>query len=151
MKKTSVGFSLVELMIVIAIIGIIAGIAYPSYNNHLLKGRRAEAQVALLDLLQQQERYMTQRNTYIAFSTASSGVTTPTVPFKSFSGDNLSSSKYLLSAESCPATGGGSLAINECVRVVATPRQADPQAGALRITSTGTKDCTGTQPEVCWK
>ena len=151
MKKTCNGFSLIELMVVIAIIGIIAGIAYPSYNNSILKGRRAEAQVALLDLLQQQERYMTQRNTYIKFDTASSGVTTPTVPFKSFSGANIKDAYYLLSASLCPATGGGTLPINECVRVLATPVKADAEAGTLGITSTGTKDCTGTNTAVCWK
>lgn len=151
MKQKYAGFSLVELMIVLAIIGIVAGIAYPSYNNSVLKGRRAEAQVALLDLLQQQERYMTQRNTYIAFTTASNGTTTPSVPFKAFSGDNLDKAKYLLSAENCPATGGGTIAIGECVRLIATPRQNDPEVGSLRITSTGIRDCTGTKPEVCWK
>ena len=126
--------------------------AYPSYNNSILKGRRAEAQVALTELLQQQERYMTQRNTYLAFTTASGGVTNPTTaPFKAFSGANISDANYLLSAEQCPATGGGSLAITECVRVLATPIRSDTEAGTLRMTSSGTKDCTGTKPDVCWK
>ncbi len=153
-KKIELGFSLIELMVVVAILGIVAAIAYPSYNSYILKGNRAEAQTALIDLLQQQERYFTQRNTYIEFKTSSSGVTTPTVPFKAFSGDNIDNAKYLLSAEKCPATGGGELDIQECVRLLATPRplERDPEGGILRITSTGFKDCDkASKPGICWK
>ena len=152
MKKKCNGFSLIELMVVIAIIGIIAGIAYPSYNNSILKGRRAEAQVALMELLQQQERYMTQRNSYLCFPVKCDGATPPTVlPFKLFSGVNADDSYYLLSSEECPTTSGGTLPINECVRVLATPIKADAEAGTLSVTSSGTKDCTGNKPAVCWK
>lgn len=146
------GFTLIELMVVVAIIGIIAAIAYPAYTNSVLNGRRAEGQAALIELIQQQERYMTQRNTYLAFTTNSAGVTTPAdVPFKTFSGNNWQDRAYTLSAEACPATGGGTLALNECIRAVATPRVADAAANVLRLTSTNTKDCTGTTPAVCWR
>jgi type IV pilus assembly protein PilE len=149
MKKTvQFGFSLIELMVVVAILGIIAAIAYPSYNNSVLKGRRAEAQVALLDLLQQQERYMTQRNTYLVFATDNAGKKTPSdAPFKEFSGDSASAAHYFLSAQACD----GGLPVTECIRLTATPRKEDKETGTLRITSTGTKDCTGTKPEMCWK
>ncbi len=141
MKKTkNHGFTLIELMIVVAIIGILASIAYPSYHDSVLKGRRAEARTAIAELMQQQERYMTQNNTYLAFENGEN------VPFKKFSGPSLENSSYLMSAEKCDAGE-----VNECIRVVATPVQEDLAAGALTMTSTGKKDCTGKTRSVCWK
>ncbi len=166
------GFTLIEVMIVVAIVGILAAIAYPSYRDSVLKGRRAQARTALMELLQQQERYMTQNNCYLGFTTSATGVSTASapspaadcggvtatsVPFKNFAGDSLASASYLLSANACPTgTGTGTQRIAECVQVVATPvaSRPDPQVNALRITSTGTKDCTGTasttSPKLCW-
>lgn len=151
LKKKSYGFSLIEIMIVVAIIGILASVAYPSYMSSILKGRRAEGKAALLDLMQQQERFMTQTNSYCAFSNTSSGTVTAvsgctTVPFKTFSGDSLAKSAYYLSAEAC--TGS---TIKECVRLSATPLKTDDVVNILRLSSTGTKECTGTgSPSQCW-
>jgi type IV pilus assembly protein PilE len=58
------GFTLIELMIAVAVIGILAAIAYPSYTQHVLKSRRAEAKAALLDLAARQERYFSINNRY---------------------------------------------------------------------------------------
>lgn len=143
------GFSLIEMMIVVAIIGIMASIAYPAYTNSILKGKRAEGRAALAELLQQQERFMTQTNSYCAFSntggTTTGGTNCTTVPFKTFSGDSLAKSAYYLSAAACPSS-----TIAECVRVAAEPIRSDPEAGTLQILSTGTKTCTGTNTAVCW-
>ena len=165
--KHSTGFTLIELMIVVAIIGILAAVAYPAYTDSVLKGRRAQGRAAVAQLLQQQERYITQQNCYLGFTTNSStGAATPTspgsacggataasVPFKTFSGDSLANSHYILSADACPA-GAGTLSIGDCVRVVATPVKADPRVGALQMTTTGAKSCTGTSastdPKLCW-
>ena len=51
------GFTLIELMIVLAIVGILAAIAYPSYTEHIRKGRRADAMAALAAVQQAQERW----------------------------------------------------------------------------------------------
>jgi type IV pilus assembly protein PilE len=144
--RKSTGFTLVELMIVVAIIAILASVAIPSYQSSILRGKRAEARTALTELLLQQERYMTQNNTYLAFSN-SSGTTTPaTVPFKTFSGDSAAKTSYFLSAAACT-----SLTIKECVVLTAAPLQSDPEAGSLQLSSSGTKTCTGSNTAVCWK
>ncbi len=167
MKKTiQSGFTLIELMIVVAIVAILASVAYPAYTDSIVKGKRAEGRAALTELMQQQERYLTQNNCYLAFTTAANGtatavgpspttacggVTATTVPFKLYSGDSLAKASYTLSAGVCDATVG-TLSIADCVRVIATPVVTDAKAGTLRMTSTGIKDCTGgTTPSVCWK
>lgn len=144
------GFTLIEMMITVAIIGILAAIALPSYNSAVLKGRRAQARTDLVALLQQQERYITQQNTYLSF-TNSNGTTSPaSVPFKTFSGDSPASGHYWLSADACSNT----INIKDCVTVIATPKSADAEVGTLSINSTGEKACTGTASssnfKLCW-
>lgn len=154
-KRLDSGFTLIELMIVVAIIAILASIAYPAYTSSILKGRRAEGRTALTELMQQQERFMTQTNSYCAFSNAG-GTTTvdagcTTVPFKTFSGDNATNATYYLSADACPPSTTTTSAMKECVRVSAVPTRSDPEAGTLQILSTGTKTCVGgTNTSVCW-
>lgn len=58
------GFTMVELIIVIAIIGILVGIAYPSYMDSVRKSRRSDAMVSLLTLAGLQERFYIQKSTY---------------------------------------------------------------------------------------
>lgn len=59
------GFTLVELMIVVAIVGILAAVAYPSYQESIARSRRADAKAVLMENAQFMERYFTQNNTYL--------------------------------------------------------------------------------------
>ena len=115
------GFTLIELLIVIAIVGIITAVAYPSYQSSVTKTRRAEGQSALLDVMNAEERYYTENNTY---------TTTIADVNKSTSSEN---GHYVISAAAC-STG-----IDVCVVLTATPQGVQSSDGALTYNSQGIK------------
>lgn len=144
--KHAKGFTLIELMIVVAIVSVLAAIAYPNYRQYVLKGRRAEGRAALIALLQAQERYYTQYGKYYVPDAGAN-------PFKAYSGDNAGTSAYTLTSDRC----ADDLTESECVQLTAAPTHSDdPNVGSLIISSVGpTRTCTGTyknsDPSLCWK
>jgi len=62
--KRQIGFTLIELMIVVTIVGIIAAIAYPSYQNQVRKARRSEAQQLLLGASNREEQFILDQRQY---------------------------------------------------------------------------------------
>lgn len=134
------GFTLIELMITVAIVAILSAVAYPSYMDSVRKGRRAEARTALSEVMQQQERHMTQNGRYVDFAN-----TTAHAQFKNYAGDNFSGASSTISAGKC-----GTLELTECVRLTAVPRQTDP-IGDLWMQSNGERGCTDATKGQCWK
>jgi type IV pilus assembly protein PilE len=63
--KTRNGFTLVELLIVVAVIGVLAAIAYPSYTAYVIRGKLAEATSALSDGRIKMEQYFQDNRTYV--------------------------------------------------------------------------------------
>lgn len=65
LKLAQKGFTLIEVMIVVAIIGILAAIAVPSYQEYILRARAAEATGALADMRIRMEQYFQDNRTYV--------------------------------------------------------------------------------------
>ncbi|REL26007.1 type IV pilin protein [Thalassotalea euphylliae] len=70
MKQTKLGFTLIEVMIVVAIVGILAAVAYPSYTQYVAKANRSEAQQVLLNLANLMEQHHLDHRTYPSDLTA---------------------------------------------------------------------------------
>lgn len=64
------GFTLIELMITVAVIGILAAVAYPSYRQHVVKANRSAAQAQMLDIANRQQQFLLANRSYVAHDSA---------------------------------------------------------------------------------
>jgi type IV pilus assembly protein PilE len=132
--KEPQGFTLIELMIVVAIVAILAAVAVPSYQAYVESGRRAEGKAFALDIASRQERFWTQNSTYADTLTGTCG-TCLNMPAAT------SENGYYSGA----TTGGNTFTIT------VTPTPADSKCGALTLTNTGVRGSgSGTAAE-CWR
>lgn len=129
------GFSLLELLIVMAIIAILIAVAYPVYTSYLTTGRRNQAEVALLYLASQLEEFYSLENTYQGATLDGLGVNTYT--------DDHS---YQLMIQSLTVAS---------YTIVALPlnqqAKADSECGVLSLNELGEKTISGTaNSSACW-
>ncbi len=128
-KARHSGFTLIELMIVVVIIGILASIAYPSYLDYVERARRSDAQGALLGLANAMERHHTVNNSYLGAGAPNTGA--PSI-FPDEVPRDGTTKYYDLTITVATAT---------TYTVRATPRAGSAQAGdgKMELTSTGIK------------
>lgn len=77
MQSKASGFTLIELMIVVAVVAILAAVAFPSYQQHIRKSRRAEAQSFMLAVAGRQQQFLVDTRSYAA-TVAEVGIAVPT-------------------------------------------------------------------------
>ena len=127
MSKKARGFTLIEVMIAVAIVGILAAIALPSFQAHLRKGRRADTQAFMMDLANRQQQYLLDARSYAldANFVTTLGATTPTTV----------ATYYTLTVTPAAATAPPTFTVH------ATPFAGGPQAvdGELTVDNVGVK------------
>ena len=144
MKKTlktrQRGFTLMELMITVAVIGILSAIAYPAYQDYVRKSRRVDAKNALLDMASRQERFYSVNNKY-ALTAAELGYSA--LPYDIASGGGTT---YSLSVAS---TDGGK---TWTATAAPTGAQAKDVCSSFTLTDQGTRanTSTGAGRSDCW-
>ena len=151
-RDGAAGFTLIELMVVVVVLAVLVAVAYPSYQDHIRKAKRAEAKAALLKTAQVLERWYSDRSTY---GTTPAPPATPPwttidlAPLYAlglgatvYSGENAADNKssYTITASSpagCP--------VDACFLITATPNApfVDPVCGTFTLTSTGQRASAG--------
>lgn len=133
------GFTLLETLLVLTLVGILASLAYPSYARHLQRGERQTIQTALQEQLLQQEQYRAQHQHYAAFEAGAPG----DLPFRADTGRG--DARYLLGARACKNDSGEDLPLSECIDAFAEPASTTAPSPASRtafaINSYGQRSC----------
>jgi type IV pilus assembly protein PilE len=132
-RRRQRGFTLIELMIVVVIIGILAGIAYPSYQQYVIRGKRSEAQAQMMAIANLQQQYLLANRSYAT---------------KAQLGYSLSTSvtqNYTDTIQRCPGDTGCPASAVPSFTITFTPTSSSSQAsdGILTLNSEGVKSPPG--------
>lgn len=138
------GFSLIELLVVLVIVGMLAGVAWPSFREAVQRSRRADATSALTEIMQAQERWRSNQPQY-------SGTLSDLIGTRTTSRDghyalgvtNASRSEYTATATVVSSRPQASDTRCQVMRVVVT-------GGNITYNSGASSEATNAQPDPCW-
>ncbi|NMG14650.1 Minor pilin, type IV [Aromatoleum bremense] len=130
--RAAEGFTLIELMIVVAVVGILAAIAYPSYQEFVRKARRADGKEALVRVQIEQEKWRTNNTTYTSNLVDDLGLD-----------DESAEKHYTLAISGTSGTG-------YTVTATAVGAQADDTDCATIVLKEGVAESEKRTPAVCW-
>ena len=130
------GFTLGELMVTVVVIAILTSIGYAAYTEQIAKSRRAAARALVMDVMQHEERFFTENNSYTTDLTAMGY------------GATLKTDR---NTHSISLAAGPSGAIATSVAVTATALVTDAKCTALTLASNNAQSGTGSQSAVCWQ
>lgn len=153
-RRAAAGFTLIELMIVVAIVAILASIALPSYTSYIARARRADARTQLLQVAQFMQRFYAANDSYL--QDRASNAVLGQVPANLLHSPADTTALYDLAIPSANLTAsaftlqmvpvsGGKMANDECGTFTLS------STGQRGVTVGGTAYTTGTLRDKCWK
>ena len=132
------GFTLIEVMIVVAIVAILVAVAYPSYQSYIIRANRSAAQTFMLEVASRQERFLLDARSYAA-SIAALGLSAPSTV----------SANYTITSAPIAGPPPG---YNVTAVPIGNQLAKDTLCGTLTINATGTKTASGSGGVAqCWK
>jgi type IV pilus assembly protein PilE len=144
--KTARGFTLMEVMVTVAIIGILAAIAIPAYTSYIQRANRVDARKQLLEAAAFLQRCFSQNNDYRC---APAGLATMTAPFDQ-APDAPAVAKYIISVQ---PGGGGIGSTSYELRAAPTGVMSNDECGIFTLNSAGVRDIIATSGRTatdCW-
>jgi type IV pilus assembly protein PilE len=137
------GFTLIELVVAMVVVGILAAIAIPSYTNYMRKARRTDAKVALLGLAALEERYFSTSNTYSA-TPADLGFPGTTWP------QTVGGGYYTVTVSGVAAATTTATATYLITANATGSQTADTNCATYTINQAGTRTATTNADGLCW-
>jgi len=133
MNKFIRGFTLIELMIALAIVALVLAFAYPSYRNQVMKANRSDGMIFMLEIADRQERFYSDRGTY-----------TTDITDLGFANATSPDSHYTVAITDDPSND---IAITYQITATAQGKQADDSCSSYTIDSLGSRSSS---PAGCW-
>ena len=153
-RRTQQGFTLMELIVAMVIVGMLAAIAIPSYSAYVLKSHRTEAKSALLDAASLEERFFSTSNSY-SRNPSDLGYGAVPIPFPVGAGYyNITNIAVVPAVAPGPLTPSGTPATFTITASAVGQQTNDTACATFSINSAGQQTATGLDPNAsvdCWQ